>query len=107
MERFTRLVLAQDRLGHRFNLNYKGKESYNTWFGTLLSLVVNLLVLTIFLDKATEVFNMNDPDVSVNSRPLFKEELEEIGEINLKDALMDLSVYVFDIDSAGKQIKKP
>ena len=63
MHRLTRFLLAQDRLGHPFSLNYEGSKTHKTWLGAGLSLVINILVLIILTQKIDAVLNMTDPDV--------------------------------------------
>ena len=77
MLRFTKFLQSQDRLGHPFSLNYSGSETHKTWLGTGLSLVINVLVLIILAQKSIELIYMTDPNVQVNTRPIFKKEIEE------------------------------
>ena len=83
MFRLTKFSLAQDRLGHPFSLSYEGSKTHKTWLGTGLSLVINILVLIILTQKIDAVFNMIDPEVQVNTRPIFKNEVAKTGLINL------------------------
>ena len=75
MASFTKFLLARDRLGHKFSLNYKGDESHKTWLGTSLSLFINILVLIILVEKTEELFLMRNPTVQVYTRPIFLEEV--------------------------------
>ena len=83
-------MLAQDRLGHRFSLNYEGRETHNTWLGTALSFVINILVLTILAQKSLEMVFMTDPEVQVATRPMLLKEVAELGEINLAKHKMSI-----------------
>ena len=63
MRSVLKFILAQDRLGLPFNLNYKGSETHNTWLGTVLSIAINFLVLIILTEKSVDLFLMRDPAV--------------------------------------------
>ena len=80
MKRFARFLLAQDRLGTKFSLGYNG--TFNTWLVTLLSFAINVLVLIILVQRTAEVFLLNDPTVMVITRSIFKDEIEELGELS-------------------------
>ena len=67
MLRFLRLLLQLDRLGHSFSLNYKGKDTYQTMIGSLLTIASAVLVGILFVLKITEVIDMKDPKVQVHS----------------------------------------
>ena len=95
MKRFTKFLLAQDRVGHRFSLNYEGRETHNTWLGTGLSFVLNTLVLTILVQKTLEMVFMTDPEVQVATRPMLKNEVAELGKINLAKHKMSLGFVVW------------
>ena len=75
MERFTSFLLARDRLGHRFSLSYKGRESHSTWLGTALSVTISILVLVILGVKLIEMVYMTDPDIQLYKRQIFQEEV--------------------------------
>ena len=68
MLRFLRLLRSIDRLGHKFSLNYEGKDTYQTMLGTLLTIATTTLVGILFVNKITEVVQMNDPILQVYSR---------------------------------------
>ena len=88
-------MLAQDRLGHRFSLNYESRETQNTWLGTALSFVINILVLIILAQKSLELVNMTDPEVQVATRPMLKEKVAELGKINLAKYKMSIGFVVW------------
>ena len=79
MFRFAKFLLAYDRLGHSFNLNYRGSQKYSTWFGTLLTLTIYVLVIIILVNKSVDLVTMKVPTVQIFKRPLFKEEVEKTG----------------------------
>ena len=49
----------------------------------MLSLAINCLVLIILLEKSVDLLFMRDPAVTITSRTIFKEEVEEAGLVNL------------------------
>ena len=85
MLRFFRVLLKLDHLGHKFSLNYKGEETYQTKLGALLTIASTVLVGILFVLKATEVIEMKDPTVQVYSRSIYKKEVDSLSEINLGD----------------------
>ena len=94
MLRFTKFLLSQDRLGHPYSLNYRGSETHQTWLGTGLTLVINVLVLIILTQKIDEVINMNDPEVQVYRRPSLKSEVDEAGEVNFAKHNFNIGFYI-------------
>ena len=83
MLKFFRYLLKLDRLGHKFSFNYEGEDTYQTYLGTLLTVVSSVLVGILFVDKITEIIEMKDPTVQVYSRSIYKKEVDNLGEINL------------------------
>ena len=45
----------------------------------MLSFGINILVLIILAQKSIGMVFMTDPDVQVNMRPIFKDEVEKVG----------------------------
>ena len=95
MKNFAHFLLGQDRLGHRFSLNFKGRESHNTWFGTIISLTVTVLVLIILSEKTLDMVFMRDPSVQLSRRPMLKEEVEDTGTVNLSDLHLKIGFVIF------------
>ena len=83
MLKFFRYLRKLDRLGHKFSFNYEGEDTYQTYLGTLLTVVSSVLVGILFVDKITEIIEMKDPTVQVYSRSIYKKEVDSLGEINL------------------------
>ena len=83
MLKFFRYLRKLDRLGHKFSFNYEGEDTYQTYLGTLLTVVSSVLVGILFVDKITEIIEMKDPTVQVYSRSIYKKEVDNLGEINL------------------------
>ena len=85
MKAFANFLLGQDRLGHRFSLNFKGRETHNTWFGTLISLIITILVLIILSEKTLDMILMRDPSVQLSRRSMLRDEVEDAGVVKLSD----------------------
>ena len=83
--RFARFLLARDQLGHKMSINYKGEGSFNTKLGGFLSLAIQTLVITYLVMSTTDLITMSDPTIQSYSRPLYKDEVDEFGKINMHD----------------------
>ena len=92
MLRFLRLIRKFDRLGHKFSLNYKGEDMFQTILGSLLTIASTVLVGILFVHKITEVIDMKDPTVQVQSQPFKKEEVNGLGAINLGEHYFNIGV---------------
>ena len=103
--RLTRCLLARDMLGHSLSINYKGEGSFNTKLGGFLSLVIQTLVLTYLFMRTTELITMSDPTVQSYSRPLYREEVEEFGAINMHDFRFNFGV-VAEINGTFEPLPK-
>ena len=77
-------------------MNYKGNDAYQTSLGALFSISVKVLTFVIFLIKTSELVKMSDPSVQLYSRPIYKEESDEFGEMNLHDYKVDLGIALLD-----------
>ena len=49
MQKLKELILDQDIYGHPISVNFKGKNTYNTWVGVLCTLMVYAIVFQSFL----------------------------------------------------------
>ena len=85
MERFAKLLLRQDRLGQTFSLNYKGNDMHPTYLGSVLSIATTVIVLIYLGIKTVEMATMKEPTVLVANRPILDSEIEEAGQMLLKD----------------------
>ena len=104
MNRLLKLFLSRDRLGHSFSLNYGGSEMHATKLGALISVTIQLLVAILLVQKSIEVVDMNDPTVEVLSRPLFKEEVEDFGVINVDEYRFNIGMQFFQLDDEGDTV---
>lgn len=99
MRGFTNFLLSQDRLGHRFSLLYRGKDSHQTWLGTTFTMAINILVLIVFITKTVELVMMTDPEVQSQARFFLKDEIEEAGQIDLSDHKMQIGFLPVRLDT--------
>lgn len=65
--------------------------------------MINVLVLIIFAQKSIEVVYMSEPDMSVNARSLFKDEVEEIGLLNLDVYNLNIGFTALSYDEETKE----
>ena len=68
--RIASLVRSLDKFGHSIKVNYRGEESFNSFFGGVLTIVVYSLTLVMVISAIKEMIQMNDPILSEYSRPL-------------------------------------
>ena len=62
---FGTFLLRRDILGHKISMNYRGNTSYNTYFGSLISIVIYILVLVQLFEKLFELVDMTDPNITI------------------------------------------
>ena len=80
---FSSFILRRDLLGHPVSINYKGESSYNTYFGSFLSIVIYALVLVQLVQRIIDLINMSDPNITIIERPVYEEESVNFGQLNL------------------------
>ena len=90
---FMSLFLSRDMLGHPLTINYKGDTNFNTKLGAFLSIGIQVMVLYILIDLTIDMIQMNDPSILSYKRPLYEEEVDEFGEINLEEYRFNFGVY--------------
>ena len=79
---FLRVLKTMDDYGHPIQLTYKGEETYQSAFGGLLTVGVQIMTLAMTTIALMEVLQMMDPKITQYSRPLSESDREEIGDIN-------------------------
>ena len=90
MKLFKEFFLGRDILGHSISINYRGNTSYNTYLGALLTIGVQMLVLVQLVQKSIDLYSMEDPNVTIMSRPIYEEESNQL--YNFKDHRFDVGV---------------
>ena len=63
-KRFTEWFKSLDMFGEQISLNYKGKSSYNTKLGAVVSLVSYLMLLTYAINMLLVVINRRNPSIT-------------------------------------------
>ena len=58
---FTRFLRNRDSFGHSITLVYKGRDTYNSVVGGILTLLVQALTLVMVIQAVQELFLMQDP----------------------------------------------
>ena len=82
---FLKFILARDVLGHPITINYKGEDTYKTKVGAFLSIGVQVMVLIFLAMKVIALIDMSDPNILIQDRPIYKEEVNDFGHISLDD----------------------
>ena len=82
---FLKFFLARDMLGHPITINYKGEDTYKTNIGAFLSIGVQVMVLIFLAMKVIALIEMSDPNILIQDRPIYKEEVNDFGHISLDD----------------------
>ena len=85
--------MARDHLGTDISITYKGNGKFNTYLGSFVSLCIYCLVLMQLIEKLNGLFAMTDPTITILSRPIYEDENEEFGIINLNDYRFNFGVY--------------
>jgi len=55
-------VTTYDSFGIPITVNYKGEDTYKTFFGALCSIIVLILMLSFVYQGFTKMLNRTDPD---------------------------------------------
>ena len=104
---FTSLLLSRDMLGHPLSINYKGSATFKTILGAILSIGIQVLVLIQLIQLTIDMVQMNDPIILSYSRPLYEEEVNDFGQINMNEYRLDFGVYVVRGDNRAEPIEIP
>ena len=82
---FLRFLRDSDSFGHPVQVAYKGRETFNTYLGAFMSLIVKGLTLVLLANAALEVYLMEDPLITVYNRGLTKEQKAEMIPLSFSD----------------------
>ena len=104
---FKSFLLSRDILGHPLSINYKGQAKFNTLLGAFLSIGIQVLVLIQLIQLTIDMVQMNDPIILSYSRPLYEEEVNDFGQINMSEYRLDFGVYITSSYDRAKPIKIP
>ena len=91
-----------DRFGKPFHLNFKGSDTHNTWFGTILSILATTLLTIIVGEKMLDLVFMRGPTVLVNSRPILKKEVDDLGSMLISDYQLQIGFAVMKWEDKEK-----
>ena len=95
MRSISRLFAGLDDFGHRYPLTYKGSDSYQTAMGGMASALIKVLTLTMIVVYFKSMWLMEDPEIISFSRPLSKQEKDELGPINFGEQGFYLGVVTY------------
>lgn len=84
------------------SLTYKGEETFQTSFGSLLSIAVRILTLIMAMSAAIEVVMMKEPKIKSLARPLSASDRNEMGELNFADYSLYIGVESYVANSTAK-----
>ena len=68
--KIANLVRSLDNFGHSIKVNYRGEESFNSFFGGVMTIMVYSLTLVMVIRAVNEIHLMEDPILSEYSRPI-------------------------------------
>ena len=85
MKFLSSFLMSRDVLGHPLSVNYKGSDTFQTKLGAFISICVKALVLTQLILKLLDTVNMSDPSILAYERPIYQDELDDLGVVNLKE----------------------
>ena len=69
-----KLLRGRDAYGHPIGVNFKGDDHYQTLLGGVLTFVAQALTLVLCVRAVIEIFEMEDPSVTVFERLMQYEE---------------------------------
>ena len=99
--KFLKTLRSLDDFGHPMSLTYKGEETFQTSFGSLLSIAVRILTLIMAMNAAIEVVMMYEPKITSLARPLSESDRNEMGELNFADYSLYLGVETLVANSTA------
>ena len=82
---FTRFMLNRDSFGHEMKLEYKQRETYNSVFGGILTLLVQGLTLAMVIQAIKELALMEDPLITNFTKPVNPDDISNLIPFNFKE----------------------
>ena len=82
---FVKFLRSRDFLGHPHTINFKGEPTFTTKLGATFSIAIQIFVLIYLAEKCVSFIQMSDPSILQYSRPIYQEEDQEFGAINLDE----------------------
>ena len=104
---FMSFLLSRDMLGHDLSITYKGETTFNTKLGAFLSIAVQVLVLIQLIQLTIDMLQMNDPTILSYNRPLYEEEVSELGQINLNEFRLNFGVFLSSANDFFEPVEIP
>ena len=90
---FTRFLMNRDHFGHSMKLEYKERETYNSLFGGIMTLLMQGLTLVMVIQAIIELYSMEDPIIINYTKPADPEDISRL--IPLKFSEHDNYVIAF------------
>ena len=94
MKFLSSFLMSRDVLGHPLSVNYKGSDTFQTKLGAFISIGVQMAVLAQLVLKSLDMFNMSDPSILAYQRPIYQAELDDLGDVNLKEYGMHIGIFL-------------
>ena len=101
---FLKFILAQDAMGHRIGINYKGKDAHTTYVGAIATMLIFVFVLVQLIESVKDLVDMENPNILSFMRPIYDSEQEEMGAINLAEHDFFVGVLFKGKDSDALEI---
>ena len=77
-----KLIKSIDIYGHQVGVNYKGSPSYNTLFGSLMTILTSVIVLIYALDQLCMLTTHQNQEISTR---IEKINLQQTGQVYLRE----------------------
>ena len=96
-----------DMFGHPIGINYKGSEVYNTALGGAISILVYILTLSLTITAISELVSMREPTLTDYTKPMTKEDRQQLFPIRGSDYDFIFAVEVVVRDNSGHETSDP
>ena len=93
MGKLSSILMSRDRLGHPISVNYKGEDTHKTKIGAFLSIGIQVMVVIFMIQRIIALVEMTDPTIVNQTRPIYEEEAEEFGQLELEDYHFNFGVF--------------
>ena len=79
---FTRFMLNRDSFGHEMKLEYKQRETYNSVFGGILTLLMQGITLIMVFQAVKELALMEEPLITNFTKPANADDISDLIPFN-------------------------
>ena len=98
----AKFLHSRDIFGHRIDVYYKGRESFNTSLGGLLTIMTQSLTAVLIYKALFEVIFMEEPEIVSYSKPLTKDEKGDLSPLHFGeyDYVLAFEQKIWDFENA-------